>query len=94
LHGSIYNEQIEPAVVVVIEEECAETCKPATRHPETCLTRAIFKDCVPNVHEKSVRLLHQVSDQDVVGTTVVKIGSIDSHSCFRFSIAVHSSTGQ
>src|SRR6185369_1779731 len=94
LHCSIRDEQVEPPIVVVIKEERAETRKATTWHTEPGFACAIFEKRLAEVQIKRVRLVHQVSDKDVVSAVAVKVSRIDSHSRLSLSVSIDRAAGE
>src|SRR5262245_2393257 len=58
LHRSVRDEQIKPAIVIVIKEERAKTREATTRHTEPRFACAIFEKRLAEVHVKCVGLVH------------------------------------
>src|SRR6266705_345367 len=94
LYSSVDDQQIEPAIVVIVKERRAKTCKTMPGHSQTCLARTVFKKGFTQIHVKRVRLVHQVGDKDVFGAIAVEISRIHTHAGLCLSISVDGGAGQ
>src|SRR6185369_3787097 len=94
LHRSIRDEQIKPPIVVVIKEERAETREATARHTEPRFACAIFEKRFAEVEVKRVRLVHQMSDKDVVSAVAVNVSRVDTHSRLSLSVSIDRAAGE
>src|SRR6266404_1359755 len=86
---AVGHQQIQPAIVVIIEPQSPETGVASGLQSVTRLVCSVFEKTVSLIHVKSIGFLHQMSDEDIIITISVEISGVYSHAGLRLPVAIN-----
>src|SRR6266446_6787375 len=91
---SLSNEEVLPAVVVIIDELSAPAGIGKRCMADTGLIRRVLKVTASGVPVEGISLLGKVSDEDVGQAIVIVIGKIHAHAGVRLTVLIVSCSRQ
>ena len=86
--AAVYDNKIQPAVVVVIQPGRAKPGKWHTRYPETRFGCFVVEPTAAVVNVERVGLTDEVSHENIDVAVAVEVSCIDAHTGFRHAIAI------
>jgi len=89
-NSAVCHQQVEPAVIVIVEPQSPKTREARRLQGEPRFTRSIFKESVAQTGVKGVGFFHQMSHKDVFITVAVKITRIHAHARFGLPVPIDS----
>src|SRR4029077_20551781 len=78
-HCAVGHQQIEPAIIVIIEPESPEPRVASGLQSVTRFVCSVLEKTVSLIHIKSVGFLHQMSDEDIIIAIAVEVSGVHAH---------------
>ncbi len=86
------NEQVLPAVIVVIEEPHSPSGVELRNCAQSGAIRRIVKSSIPQIREQRVSLIGEICNDEVGPSIIVIVGTIDAHARKGSTTAVYTNT--
>src|SRR5260221_257785 len=82
------NEEILPAIIIVVEQVRAPAGKGDSRGAQTRLIRDIAKGAIAIVVKKEIALVGKIGNDNIRAAVIVEIAEVRAHACKRFAVLV------
>ncbi len=86
-HRAIRDEQVEPAIEVIVHEARAESGE--TKLEQTALSGAVLVEALAEIEIERVALVVEVRDEQILVAVAIDVGEVDAHAALRLTVAVH-----